>query len=68
MRVSPITYNTHLVSQYVSTNKVSVPKILLGCYVKKIHNGLIDTYANGGLSSARDTVTRDVLISDTSLH
>ena len=47
--------------------KEAFQKILTQIYVRDIHNDMIKTFDNGELVSVADSMTRTVLISDTTL-
>ena len=48
--------------------KHRVPKLLLECYMRQLHNELIASPDDGGLLGARHAKTNDVIISDTMLR
>ena len=62
---SPIARNTLLIAHAYSKVKRRVPKLLLGCSMRQLHNELISSPYGGGLLGARHTNTNNVIISDT---
>ena len=67
MRQSPITCDTLLIIDAYSKVKHRVPKLLLECSMRQLHNELIASPDDGGLVGARHDITKDVIISDTML-
>ena len=65
VRQSPITCDTLLIADADSKVKFRVPKLLLECSMRQLHNELIDSPEDGGLLGARHVETNDVIISDT---
>ena len=68
VRQYPITRDTLLIADADSKVKCRVPKLLLECSMRQLHNELIDSPYNGGLIGARNAETNDVIISDTMLR
>ena len=72
VRESPIARDTLLISHTSSTIKQRVPKLLLECSMRQLHNELIASPEDGGLLGARKPYTEDgpgeVIISDTMLR
>ena len=68
VRHYPITRDTLLISDADTKVKRRVPKLLLECSMRQLHNELIASRDNGGLVGARHSKTSDVMISDTILH
>ena len=68
LRQSPITRDTLLISDADSKVKRRVPKLLLECSMRQLHNDLISSLDDRGLLGARHAETNDVIISDTLLH
>ena len=64
---SPIARDTLLITDAEYGVKRRVSKILLGCYMRQLHNELIASPDDGGLLGARHANTNDVIISDTML-
>ena len=67
VRESPISRDTLLITDAESGVKQRVPKLLLECYMRKLHNDIIDSPDDGGLLGDRHSNTNDVIISDTIL-
>ena len=65
---SPITRDTLLIADADSKVKRRVPKLLLGCSMRQLHNELIVSPDDEGLVRARHAITNDVIISDTMLR
>ena len=68
MRQSPITRDTLLIADADTKVKRMVPKLLLGCSMRQLHNELIASPDDGGLVGARHAITTYVVISDTMLR
>eukprot|EP00978_Attheya_sp_CCMP212_P028595 scaffold99190_cov42-Attheya_sp.AAC.2 len=68
VRQSPITRDTLLIKDVETGVKRRVPKLLLECSMRQLHNELIATPDKGGLLGARHEETNDVIISDTMLR
>ena len=68
VRQSPITRDTLLIADADTKVKRGVPKILLECSMRQLHNELIASPYNGGLLGARHAQTNDVVIIDTMLR
>ena len=68
VRQSPITTDTLLIADADTKVKRRVPKLLLGCSMWQLHNELIASPYDGGLTGARHAETYDVIISDTMLR
>ena len=64
---SPITHDTLLIADADSKVKCRVPKPLLECSMRQLHNEIIASPDDGGLLGARHAITNDVIISDTML-
>ena len=64
---SPITRDTLLISDADTKVKRRVPKLLLECSMRQLHNELIFSPDVGGLVGARHAITNDVIVSDTML-
>ena len=67
VRQSPISRDTLLIVDAYTKVKRRVPKILLECYMRQLHNELITSPDVGGLLGARHAEKNDVIISDTML-
>ena len=68
VRQSPITRDTLLIADADTKVKRRVPKLLLECSMRQLHNELIDSLDDGGLVGARHVITNYVIISDTMLR
>ena len=68
VRQSPITRDTLLIADADTKVKRRVPKLLLECSMRQMHNELIASPDDGGLVGARHVITNDVIISDTMLR
>ena len=68
VRQFPITRDTLLIADADTKVKRRVPKLLLGCSMRQLHNELIDSPDDGGLVGARNAITNNVIISDTMLR
>ena len=68
MRQSPITRDTVLIVDADTKVKRRVPKILLECSMRQLHNELIASPDDGGLTRARHAKTNDAIISETMLR
>jgi len=68
IRESPIARDTLQIDVDNSGIKTCVPKLLLECSVRELHNELIAPASEGGLKEARNSVTGEVIISDTMLR
>ena len=66
--LSPITRDTLLIADADSKVKRRVPKLLLECSMRLLHNELIASPDDGGLLGARYAITNDVIVSDTMLR
>ena len=64
---SPIARDTLLITDAESRVKRRVPKLLLECSMRQLHNELIASPDYGGLLGAIHADTNDVIISDTVL-
>ena len=64
---SPITRDTLLIADEHSKVKHRVPKLLLECSMRQLHNELIASPDDGGLLGARHAKTNNVIIIDTML-
>ena len=67
VRQSPITRDTLLIADADTKVKRRVPKLLLDCSMRQLHNELIASPDDGGLVGARHAIQNDVIISDTML-
>ena len=65
MRESPIARDTLLITDAESGVKQRVPKLLLGCSMRQLHNELNASPDYGGLLGARHSDTNVVIICDT---
>ena len=65
VRQSPITRDNLLIADADSKVKRRVPKLLLECSMRQLHNELIASPDDGGLVGARHAITNDVIIIDT---
>ena len=65
---SPITCDTLLITDSDNKVKRRVPKLLLECSMRQLHNELIASPDDGGLVGARHAITNYVKISDTMLR
>ena len=68
VRQSTITRDTLLIADADTKVKRRVPKLLLECYMRQLHNDLIASPDDGGLVGARHAITNDVIIIDTILR
>ena len=68
VRQSPITCDTLLITDVDIKVKRRVPKLLLECSMRLLHNDLIASPDYGGLVGDRYAITNDVIISDTMLR
>ena len=68
LRESPISCDTLLITDVEYGVKRRVPKLLLECFMQKLHNELIASPYDGGLLGARHANTNYVIISDTMLR
>ena len=68
MRQSPITGDTLLIADADTKVKRRVPKPLLECSMRQLHNELIASTDDGGLLGARHAKTNDMIISETMLR
>ena len=68
VRQSPITRNTLLIADADSKVKRRVPKLLLECSMRQLHNEIIASPYDGGLLGARHAKTNDVIISNKMLR
>ena len=68
VRQYPITCDTLLIADAYSKKKRRVPKLLLECSMRQLHNELIASPDDGGLVGSRHAETNDVIISDTMLR
>ena len=68
MRQSPITRDNLLISYADTKVKRRVPKLLLGCSMRQLHNEIIASPDDGGLVGSRHAIKNDVIISDTMLR
>ena len=68
VRQSPITRDTLLIADANNKVKLRVPKLLLECSMRQLHNDMITSPDDGGLVGARHAITNDVIISDTMLR
>ena len=68
MRESPIARDTLLITDTESRVKRRVPKLLLECSMRQLHNEIIASPDDGVLLGARHADTNDVIISDTMLR
>ena len=68
MRESLIASDTLLIIDAESGVKQGLPKLLVGCSMRQLHNELIASPDDGGLLGAIYVNTNDVIISDTMLR
>ena len=68
MRESPIARDTLLITDAESRIKQRVPKLLLECSMRQLHNELIASSDDGSLFGDRHADKNDVIISDTMLR
>ena len=68
VRQSPITCDTLLIADADTKVKRRVPKRLLECSMRQLHNELSASPDDGVLVGARHAITNDVIISDTMLR
>ena len=68
VRQSPITCDTLLITDADTKLKLRVPKLLLECSMRQLHNEIIASPDDGGLVGAIYAITNDVIISDTMLR
>ena len=67
VRESPIARDTLIIIDAKSRVKRRVPKLLLECSMRHLHNELIASPDDGGLLGAKHTDKNDVISSDTIL-
>ena len=65
VREYPIAHYTLLITDAESGVKRRVPKLLLKCSMRKLHNDIITSPDDGGLLGAMHADTTDVISSDT---
>jgi hypothetical protein len=66
---SPIVNDTLLIRNTETGDKQRVPKLLLECSMRQLHNELLAPPNDGGLvAGARDVLTKEAVISDTMLR
>jgi hypothetical protein len=68
VRQSPIVNDSLLIKNNETGQKERVPKLLLECSMRQLHNELLASPQDGGLAGARDVVTKEAVISDTMLR
>ena len=68
VRQSPITRDTSLIADAYSKVKCRVPKLLLECSMRQLHNELIVSPDDGGLLGAKYAKINDVISIDTMLR
>ena len=68
VRESSITCDTLLIADADTKEKRRVPKLLLECSMRQLHNEIIASPDDGDLVGARHAITNDVIISDTMLR
>ena len=68
VRQSPIIRDTLLIADADTKVKRQVLKLLLECSMRQLHNELIASPDDGGLTGARHAETNNVIISDTMLR
>ena len=68
MRQYPITRDTLLIADAESKVKRRMPKLLLECSMRQLHNELIASLDDGDLLGAIHAKTNDLIISDTMLR
>ena len=68
VRKSPLTRDNLLIADADTKVKRRVPKLLLECFMRQLHNELIASPDDGGLVGSRHAITNDVIISDTMLR
>ena len=68
VRQSPITRDTLLIADADTKVKRRVPKLLLECSMRQLHNEIIASPDDGGLLGAIHAETNDVIISYTTLR
>ena len=68
VRQSPITRNNLLIADADTKVKRRVPKLLLKCSMRQLHNELIASPDDGGLLGARHAKTNDGIISESMLR
>ena len=67
VRESPIARYTLLITDAESGVKRRVPNLLLECFMRYLHNDLVDSTYDVSLLGSRHANTNDVIISDTML-
>eukprot|EP00978_Attheya_sp_CCMP212_P024273 scaffold76016_cov51-Attheya_sp.AAC.2 len=65
---SPITRDTLIIKDVETGVKRSIPKLLLECSMRQLHNEMIAPPDQGGLQGARHHTSNDVISSDTMLR
>ena len=68
LRQSPITRDTLIFVDADTKVKLRVPKFLLECSMRQLHDKLIASPDDGGLVGSRYAITNDVITSDTMLR
>ena len=68
VRESPITRDTLLIVDADTKEKRRVPKLLLECSMRQLHNEIIASPDDVVLVGARHAITNDVIISDTMIR
>ena len=68
VRQSPINRDTLLIAYADTKGKRRVPKLLLECSLRQLHNYLIASPDDGRLFGAKHVITNIVIISDTMLR
>ena len=68
VRQSPTKRDTLLIADVDTKVKLRVPKLLLECSMRQLHNEIIASPDGGGLLGSRHAETNDVIISDKMLR
>ena len=68
VRESPITRDTLLIADADTKEKRRLPKLLLECSMRQLHNEIIASPGDGGLVGARNAIANDLIINDTMLR
>ena len=68
VRQYPITCDNLIIADAYTKVKHRVPKLLLECPMRQLHNELIASPYDGGLVGSKHAITNDVIISDTMLY
>ena len=68
VREFPIVHNTMIIDENGNGDRKCVTKLLLECSVQKLHNEFIAPASEGGLEEAKNRVTGEAIIKNTTLR